>query len=130
MQTSDVERWWSNLKPVERHSTRRDGGRAPAGVLARFVEGDAPDDAGAETSHFYEYLVNHEVYLDDGRVFHICSAHPEARARIAARHVPADFRCPRRNAACPMRTLLDLAPGRDLRLSLVRKDFPGHGGNE
>jgi hypothetical protein len=74
-----------------------------------------------EAKHdFYEYLVNHEIFIDDGPKYHFCSAHPEARAVLSAGHIPAAFRCPRGESACPMRVLLDRRPGRDVRLSLVR----------
>jgi hypothetical protein len=118
-QASDVDGWWNGLAPAERDSLRRDAGRPPAGVLARFTDGESVGDDGDDATDFYEYLVNHEIYLDDGRTFHICSAHPQARGCLAAGHVPSTFQCPRRDAGCPMRALLDLAPGRDVRLSLV-----------
>jgi hypothetical protein len=115
----DVTRWWQGLGPAERRALRRDAGRPPPGVVARFVEaGDEPDSDGAVD--FYEYLVNHELVFADERVFHICSAHPEARAVLAAGYLPAGFRCPRADATCPMRAVLDQAPGCSVRLSLVR----------
>jgi hypothetical protein len=50
------------------------------------------------------------------RTFHICTAHPAARAVIRAGFIPAGFVCPLGSAECPMRKLLDLAPGWSLRL--------------
>jgi hypothetical protein len=123
-QVSEITRWWGALPPTVRRSVRRDGGRPPAGVVARFVEAGegSEDDANGEgVVDFYEYLVNHEIAIDDGPRYHICSAHPEARAVVAAGHIPATFRCPRGEAACPMRALLNHAPGCDVRLSLRRR---------
>src|SRR2546421_286165 len=37
-----------------------------------------------------------------------------ARAAFAAGRIPADFRCPLGACACPMRQLLEVAPGRAL----------------
>ena len=114
----DVETWWDDLAPTERGSLRRDVGRGPRGVVARFVEaGTEADDVGA--TDFYEYLVNHEIFLEDGRPFHICSSHPAARARLAAGLIPAGFRCPKGDAACPMRALADAAGGRDVLLHRI-----------
>ena len=119
VRVSEVSEWWRSLAPDVRRELRRDGGRPPRRVVARFVE---PDEGPAETHDFYEYLVNHEIYIDDGPKYHICSAHPAARAVVAAGRIPATFRCPRGESACPMRVLLDRRPGRDVRLSLVDEE--------
>ncbi len=72
---------------------------------------------------FYEYLVNHEIYLHEfDRVFHICSAHEQARAVLRAGFIPASFSCPFAKSDCPMRTLLGLAPGCSIALSLGAVD--------
>lgn len=120
VRVAEVTEWWRALGPAERRDLCRDAGRPPARVVARFVEADE-DLHGSDGDDFYEYLVNHELTLDDGRTFHICSAHPEARAVVAAGRIPATFRCPRGEAVCPMRTLLDRGPGHDVQLSLVRR---------
>jgi hypothetical protein len=123
-QTTDVDRWWQELAPAERWALRPNAGRPPARVVVRFVvAGEAELEEGdASTSDFYEYLVNHEVILDDGRCYHICSAHPEARAALAAGRIPAEFRCPFARPTCPMRSLLDEAPGCDVRFSIARPE--------
>jgi hypothetical protein len=116
--------WWKGLSDAERRELAADRRRHPIGVLVRFVEpGEAPGE-GADHADFYEYLINHEVFLEDGRTFHICSAHPDARACIMRGHIPGDFSCPRDDAACPMRALLDLAPGQDAKLGLPPADAP------
>jgi hypothetical protein len=113
---AEVTRWWHRLTTAERRTLGRDAGRPPRGVVGRFVEAGEREDAPGGVTDFYEYLVNHEIFLEDGRPYHICSAHPEARAAVNAGHVPATFHCPRGIAECPMRRLLDVAPGHDLRL--------------
>jgi hypothetical protein len=68
---------------------------------------------------FYEYLVNHEIYLNDlVGTFHICSAHEQARAVLRAGFIPASFSCPFAKIDCPMRSLLGVAPGCSIALSL------------
>jgi hypothetical protein len=51
------------------------------------------------------------------REFRICTAHPEARRVLTRRHLPATFRCPRADAACPMDAPLQLTRGRDVRFA-------------
>ena len=124
-QVSLVTKWWRGLTPAEHRALRRDPGRPPAGVVGRFVVPDSRGEDAGEPIDFYEYLVNHEIFLEDGRPYHICSAHPEARAAIAAGRIPAAFRCPRADVDCPMRALLSTTPGCDLRLSLARAPKSG-----
>ena len=118
VQANEVNRWWQGVTPANRRTLRRDPGRPPPGVVGLFVEASEARDAADETTDFYEYLVNHELYLEDGRGFRICSAHPDARSILARGLVPASFACPLENAACPLRRLLDAANGCDVRFSL------------
>jgi hypothetical protein len=115
-QMAKVDEWWRGLTSLERRELRRDAGRPPARVVARFVESAEDTEASDD---FCEYLVNHEIYLGDGPKYHICSAHPEARTVLAAGRIPAGFRCPRGEKVCPMRVLLDQRPGHDVQLSIV-----------
>jgi len=105
---STVE-WWQGLSVQDRRLLRRRLRSRDEVVVARFVETDG-DDLPLP-SDFYEYLVGHEVYLEDGRTFHICSAHPQARAAIEQGLIPRDFLCPRAEASCPLRQLLAERPG-------------------
>jgi len=114
----EVDHWWQSLAPAERRSLRRPRERRSLQVIGRFVE-SGPAEASDDTTDFYEYLVNHELTLDDGRTFHICSAHPEARAVLASGLVPSTFRCPRGAAACPMQALLSESPSCDVRLAVA-----------
>jgi len=126
-QATEVDRWWQKLTPADRRAMRPNPGGPPRRVVVRLVaEGVAElDGADAETHDFYEYLVNHEVILDGGRTYRICSAHPQARAALMAGRIPAEFRCPLARATCPMRSLLDEAPGCDVRFSMPRDARPG-----
>lgn len=119
-QQQEFDQWWKTLGTSDRYSLRQHAGRPPVGVVARFVDAERLADDGEENVDFYEYLVNHELWLEDGRTFRICSAHPEARALLRRGRIPAIFECPRRAAECPMRALLDAANGLSVRLSLAR----------
>ena len=123
-----VRRWWRGLAQADRNALGHAPARAPRGVLARFVEAGSTEDTWNTSLDLYEYLVNHEIYLEDGRTFHICSAHPAARVALARGVVPAGFQCPRADAACPMRALLALAGGRDVQLALVSSKEGGANG--
>lgn len=112
-----VTRWWAGLTSAARASLKVHEGRAPAGVMAKLVEEVSDEDANVD---FYEYLVNHEVYLVDAPPMHICTAHPAARAALAKGHVRASFECPRGERACPMRALLDAKPGRHVQFAIVK----------
>lgn len=115
----NVEGFWKRLSPRDREELRRAARRLDSRVFVRFVE--PGDDEVPSSDDFYEYLVNHEVYLEDTTPRHICAAHAEARRVLSRGHVPHDFRCPRADLACPMRVLLANCPGRDAKLRLVSR---------
>ena len=112
-----VDGFWRGLSTHDRAELRRDPCRPPGRVFVRFVE--PGENETPSSDDFYEYLVNHEIFLEDETPRHICTAHPEARRVLSTGHVPHDFRCPRADLTCPMRALLALGPGRDAKLRLV-----------
>jgi len=111
--------WWQGLSVQDKRWLRRRLRDRDEVVVARFVETDS-DDVPSPCD-FYEYLVGHELYLEDGRALHICSAHPEARAALEQGLVPHDFRCPRAERKCPMRQLLAARPGHNCVLKLAAR---------
>ncbi|MDB6109161.1 MAG: hypothetical protein JWR69_911 [Pedosphaera sp.] len=123
-----VDQWWAGLDEPARGEVIQlwldasSGQPAVPYVSARFVDATDPEES-PELWHddFYEYLVNHEVYLLYQYRFHICTQHPAARAAVASGFIPADFACPLAHQDCPMRQLLQLAPGRAVRLRLAFK---------
>jgi hypothetical protein len=76
---------------------------------------------------YYDYLVNHEVYLFQvpGHVVHVCTAHPLAAAAARAGCIPTGFSCPLRRPDCPMERLLSCAPGKSFCVSLSVRFKPG-----
>jgi hypothetical protein len=115
-QTVEVTRWWASLAPLERRALRADPGRPDGRVIGRFVLPGEPDEVDDE---LYEYLVNHEILLSDVRTYHVCAGEAAARTAIASGRIPAGFRCPRASATCPMRRILDAAPGFDVALEVA-----------
>ena len=117
----EVSRWWARLPKGERRWLRRSW-RTDVSLTGRFVARRKRPETLAEHPHldWYEYLVAHEIVLGDGPRYHICSAHTAARRAILDGILRTDFVCPLRRAACPMRLVLDVAPGRDLRLWAAR----------
>lgn len=109
--------WWQGLSELDRRALRRRLRLRDEVIVARFEE--PVGDEGPVPSDFYEYLVGHEVYLEDGRTFRICTAHAQARAVVAQGRIPYEFRCPRAEAGCPMRRLLAEGAGRDCVLRVV-----------
>ena len=119
-QSEEIAAFWRDLAPAERRRLSRRAS-PPVAVMARFEDPEARTDDD-DISDFYEYLVNHEVFLEDGRRFHICTAHPAARSAVARGVIDARFECPRGELACPMTTLTGAANGRAVRLRLVALD--------
>jgi hypothetical protein len=123
-QLREVSTWWRHLTRKDRRSLSRLLDDPPRRLRLRLlgrIHTDA-DPFPSEADDFYEYLVNHEITLDDGRKFHICSAHEEARALVMNGVIPAGFVCPRAIAGCPMRTILDHTAGCSVRLEAVREE--------
>jgi hypothetical protein len=112
--------WWLSLTAQERDSMQQLTTRRSPQVVARFVDDAVSTDEGNNID-FYEYLVNHEVYLLEPtpHIRHICTSHAAARERLEAGFVPSNFRCPRRDNTCPMRALLQCASGKAVRFELL-----------
>lgn len=106
--------WWQGLSSQDRCALKQRLRYRDDVIVARFVEPGGDDEP--VPSDFYEYLVGHELYLEDGRRFFICSAHPEARVALERGRIPHDFRCPRADTACPIRQLLAEGVGHDCKL--------------
>jgi hypothetical protein len=124
-QKAIVSRWWRGLQPAERRSLERVVDDEPKlRVIGRFAppRGGCAEPARIPNVDFYEHLVNHELWLDDGPSFHICTAHSAARAAVSRGLLPASFACPLSDAQCPMRILLDERPGYDVRMGLAGAD--------
>lgn len=66
---------------------------------------------------YYEYLINHEVYLEvRGRSAHICRVHPSLRAYLILGFLPSTFVCPLQQSECVMTHQVHLT----IKASLVR----------
>lgn len=139
---SAVQDWWDALPEADRAEllvlwSRRGNDcrftRAPDGdkpgawrrlpiVTAEFTDDEQPGDDWVPD--WIDHLLSnpeevwvwatHRVIVF--RTFHICTAHPAARAVLRAGFIPHDFACPLAAASCPMRKLLAREPGRSVKL--------------
>ena len=126
-----IEEWWAHLDASSRSEALQlwhDCSQRESGVTVR-VEAEFTDDQDEVTddfwhSDYYDYLVNHEIYLFSVAGVHICTQQPEAAAAVRAGIIPHGFTCPLQTANCPMRRVLALSPGKSLRLrvSVVATD--------
>jgi len=139
---AEIEGWWASLRVRERRELRAlsdpraescqhqrvqraDGSAAwyglPIRVKGRFVDSpnsapDLEDEEGTFPVDLYEYLLSHGLIAVEARVYLVCTRERAAREALRTGHLRADFTCPLARPDCPMRRLLDLAPGRSLRL--------------
>ncbi len=126
--------WWDGLSTAEQgelttlSDPRQDecffgvdpeGGEPPTVRGGRFIPHD--DAWGLEEwgPDWFDYLMEHPEWVElmQPRQFElggVCTAHPAARAALAAGHIPSDFTCPFAADDCPMRRLV--SGGRSLRL--------------
>lgn len=121
-----VDDWWSGLNDsardevIELWRTTSFGQPCVARVEAHFVEDGEPGAAPLLWhDDFYEYLVNHEVYLPDAPPVHICTQQPAAKAAVTSGFISSGFVCPLAHDACPMRQLLRFGHGKSVRLNLT-----------
>lgn len=140
---AEVEGWWARLRARERREltslsdpraescqhqrvARADGSAVwyglPIRVKGLFVNypnsvRDMEDKAEEVFPwDLYEYLVADGPVSVGERVYHVCTRERAAREALRTGHLRADFTCPLARPDCPMRRLLDLSPGRSLRL--------------
>jgi hypothetical protein len=136
-----VEAWWNALADTDRAElivlwsrrgndcrfTRGTESDEPTGwrrlpiVQAEGIDNDQPGDDWVPD--WTDHLVsNDDVWVWSVhriivvRTFHICTAHPVARAALRAGFIPVDFTCPMSYQTCPMRRLLAHSPGCSIRL--------------
>lgn len=111
--------WWASLGEVERDELTAarspPGARRPAAPGRRagrrrrldlVVEALPESEAGDEPEFpldYYEFLVNHEVGLDNGPRFHICTRHEAGRRAAREGRIPPAFACPLGLPSCPLR---------------------------
>ena len=130
-----VDGWWAELDEPARGDViqlwRDACFNEPAAVrvAATFVDSrETEDQATLWHNDFYEYLVNHEIcFLANQRRSHVCTLHPAARTAVASGCIDAGFECPLSHEDCPMRRLLQITPGKSIRLRIAFA--PSCGGN-
>jgi hypothetical protein len=133
-----VERWWRGLDEAQRRdvdaacdrardditrATTEDGStlvELPLELRADFVDAEDARDDAMWRADWIEYLNAHAeiAFFLEGRRFHICRAHADARRVARAGRIPHDFACPLASASCPFTRALARRPGRAIVLSL------------
>lgn len=101
----------------------------PILIGARFLPKDEIEEPDASWNiDLYEYLINHpELAIHHlNRTFHICSAHPQARAAVAKGVISSNYVCPLAHDDCPMNNLLALSQGRGIAFFSLCKREPTH----
>jgi hypothetical protein len=116
-----VAAWWRRLDAAARADLVARWGRPrcpdePAVELLGVFVDDATEradelDNAMWSDDFREYVTAHDelVFHVPARSFHICRAHPAARAVVARGVIPAGFACPLGRAGCPF---VEAASGR------------------
>ncbi len=127
-EADEARAWWETLSPEEQRAVRGAAGRER--LLARFVEPDSMVELEEDIADINEYREENGLIWWEGRakLKFVCVAHSAAREAVRRRHLPASFQCPLANTACPMRAILDEAPGRDVRFHTVRPTDAPSGG--
>jgi hypothetical protein len=109
---------WANA-PSLKDNRKGPKPRISIQVCGNFVDEELQEIEEEFPNDFYEYLVNHEMFLVDlQRSFHICTQHPEAQKAIRHGKIPSDFHCPFKSQDCPMQTLMSLSSERSVALDL------------
>lgn len=121
----EAREWWQRLSQEEQRAVRGAAGRAR--LLVRFVEPDSMAELEEDIADINEYRRENGLMWRE-KTFHVCVAHPAARDVVRCGHLRASFTCPLANAACPMRVILDDAPGCDVRFRLAAPTDAPSGG--
>ncbi|WP_299551602.1 hypothetical protein [Seonamhaeicola sp.] len=117
---SKVEDWWNKLSKenqIELESVYKDEPENQNQFVAihlcgKFVEQEKTNNHDVFwVNHFYEYIVNHEIIIDQKPKLYVCSAYKEAENAIRTGIIKKEFLCPELNKNCQMRKILDLENG-------------------
>ena len=114
----EVENWWEKLSDEnqkELHSFYQEKSRDPDQLVSiqfcgRFVEQETTDQKDIFwVNHFYDYIVNHELIVDESPwIGGTCSANKAAERVLRKGLLPKDFSCPVADRDCLMMKLLNL----------------------
>lgn len=90
-----------------------------------FREGDDVDVVELDDDELFDLYFNKTGQLATSpvsngfRVFHVCMAHPAAKACLDNGLIPHDFACPLAHQHCPMQTILKAANGRSIQVAPI-----------
>ncbi len=115
----EVENWWKKLSNENKKELESlyledsiDADKFVAIQLCgKFVEQEKVLDLNPFwINHFYEYIVNHELIIDETKVKGgmVCFSNKEAELAIKKGFLYKDFKCPDVNDKCLMKKLLSI----------------------
>jgi len=132
-----IERWWRALDATSQRAVRalcdergedvasmfdevtHEWHTLPIVLRGHFVDPEDARESEAGTTDLLEYIDAHPeiaFWLEERR-YHICRAHPAARALLTQRQVPSTFECPFGHTSCPYKRATANANGRTLVLT-------------
>jgi len=114
-----AENWWNklseenqyDLKELYDEDSRSDSGTVSIYLCGKFVEQETKnEDSMFWINYFYDYIVNHELVIDEYKVHHggICSRTKAAENAIRAGKLDNKFECPLNNCNCQMKKIINL----------------------
>ena len=120
---TNVENWWQKLSPenqkelsaVYNEEIETDNQKVAIQFCGKFVEQEPTESTDTYwINHFYEYIVNHELIVDEYELIggYTCSVNQAAENAIRTGLLQKDFVCPDGSSSCLMRKLLQLKNGR------------------
>ncbi len=92
--------WSTTLSPRERQQLANVQ-RIELAIVAVAVDAHNRVECRDAKSDLAEYLVNHELFAVEDRVYHICRRHPAAREVLRRGEIGASFACPAQSPRCP-----------------------------
>lgn len=127
-EADEVRAWWETLSHAARRRVRAASARPR--LLARFVEPESVVELEDDIADINEYRAQNGLIWWEGRAkLKVgCIAHPAALEAVRCGHLAPSFACPLANATCPMRAILNEAPGHDVRFRTVHPTNAPSGG--
>ncbi|TCI85078.1 hypothetical protein [Tenacibaculum sp. M341] len=117
---TSIENWWNKLsrenqtelEVLYNEESEIQNQMVELEFCGEYVEREITESEDAFWIHqFYEYLVNHELIVDESPRYYVCSANNEAEQAIRKGVIRKDFVCPESNKNCLMRKIIDFKKG-------------------
>ncbi|MCI5083969.1 MAG: hypothetical protein MRY78_19885 [Saprospiraceae bacterium] len=120
-----VEAWWDKLSEEQQaalqrlYSTEDEQKEQTISIYlcGKFVEQE-PEQKDFWVNHFYDYIVNHELFIDETKpnVGGICSSNKVAETAIRNGIFAHSYECPLKQKNCIIKEILNEQVGKSLQL--------------